>query len=226
MKKYPELSDPTIAVEYLQFSSSDRYQDSVTVTFKRLDLTYVKALGILRIIDFSNNRFQGSLPKSFGNLTALQMLNISHNNFTGPIPSELGNLVQLEELDLSCNQFSEEIPESLVFLHFLSFLDLSNNKLVGRIPLDSQFSTFSNTSFEGNTGLCGSPLSKQCADSSPPSPTFLFSESDHEPNWLFIFVELGFIVGLAIVFGSLMLWRSWRTWYFDRVDRLLGYHHS
>ncbi|XP_039135843.1 receptor-like protein 7 [Dioscorea cayenensis subsp. rotundata] len=193
----PNLSDLTIGVAYLQFDSSDRYQNSITVTFKGLVLTFVKALGILRSIDFSNNRFEGSLPKSLGNLTSLVMLNISRNNFTGPIPAELGKLVQLEALDLSCNQFSEEIPESLVFLHFLSFLDLSNNKLVGRIPLDSQFSTFSNTSFEGNTGLCGSPLSKQCADSSPPSPTFLFSESDHEPNWLFIFVELGFIVGFS-----------------------------
>ncbi|KAH7667569.1 Leucine-rich repeat protein [Dioscorea alata] len=220
----PKLSDLTIGVEYLHLGSSNRYQDSITVTFKGLVLTFVKTLAILRSIDLSNNRFEGSLPKTLGNLASLLMLNMSHNNFTGPIPSELGNLVQLEELDLSCNQLSEAIPRTLVSLHFLSFLDLSYNKLVGRIPLDSQFSTFSNTSFEGNAGLCGSPLSKQCADSSPPSPTYLFSESDHEPNWLFIFVELGFIVGLAIVFGPLMLWRSWRTWYFESVDRLLSYH--
>ncbi|XP_039136002.1 receptor-like protein 7 [Dioscorea cayenensis subsp. rotundata] len=180
MREDPELSDPTIGVEYLHFSSSDRYQDSVTLTSKGLVLTFVKMLAILRTIDFSNNQFEGGLPKSFGNLTALQMLNMSHNNFTGPIPSELGNLVQLEALDLSRNQFSLEIPQSLISLHFLSFLDLSYNKLVGRIPFYGQFSTFSNSSFEGNAGLCGIPLSKQCPDSSPaPSPTYLFSESDH-----------------------------------------------
>ncbi|KAM0948114.1 putative leucine-rich repeat-containing, plant-type, leucine-rich repeat domain superfamily [Dioscorea sansibarensis] len=220
----PEPSNLQFGVNYLHFGSSYFYEDSVTVTFKGLVLTFVKVLAILRSIDLSNNRLEGSLPKSLGNLTSLLMLNTSHNNFTGPIPSELGKLVQLEALDLSHNQFSLEIPQSLVFLHFLSFLDLSYNKLVGRIPQGSQFLTFSTSSFEGNAGLCGVPLSRQCADSSSPSPTYLLSESDHGPNWFFIVVELGFIVGLAIVFGSLMLWKSWRTWYFERVDQLLGYH--
>ncbi|KAH7667568.1 Leucine-rich repeat protein [Dioscorea alata] len=221
MVNNPEPLNLAFGVKYLHFSSSYFYEDSVTMTFKGLVLTFVKWLAILRSIDLSNNRFDGSLPKSFGNLTALQMLNISLNNFTGPIPSELGNLVQLEALDLSHNQFSEEIPQSLVSLHFLSFLDLSYNKLVGRIPLESQFSTFSSTSYEGNAGLCGFPLSRQCAHSNALYPTYSISnKSYNEPNWQSIFGGIGFGGGLAMVFGYLLMWDSGRRWYLDKIDRL------
>ncbi|OEL20740.1 hypothetical protein BAE44_0018244, partial [Dichanthelium oligosanthes] len=50
----------------------------------------------------------------------------------------------------------------LTNLTFLSTLNLSNNQLEGRIPQPRQFGTFQNSSFDGNAGLCGPPLSKQC----------------------------------------------------------------
>ena len=90
---------------------------------------------------------------------------------SGSIPSSLANLLNLESLDLSQNMLSGEIPPQLVDLIFLSFLSVSHNHLVGPIPQEKQFSTFGTNSFDGNVGLCGSPLSKKCADSEdPPTP--------------------------------------------------------
>ncbi|MBA0852619.1 hypothetical protein Goshw_007696 [Gossypium schwendimanii] len=56
---------------------------------------------------------------------------------------------------------------------FLEVLNLSNNNLVGPIPHGNQFDTFDNDSYNGNLGLCGLPLSKQCVNhvgAEPPSP--------------------------------------------------------
>ncbi|XP_020585893.1 receptor-like protein 12 [Phalaenopsis equestris] len=112
---------------------------------------------IIKSIDISNNYFEGEIPISIGQLASLQVLNLSQNHMTGTIPPQLGNLLQLESLDLSMNSLSGKIPTELVSLHFLSVLNLSYNKLVGEIPPGGQFSTFPDTSFEGNKGLCWHP---------------------------------------------------------------------
>ncbi|CAO2193793.1 unnamed protein product [Urochloa humidicola] len=131
---------------------------------------------------------------------------MSHNAFMGGIPRQLADLAQLESLDLSWNQLSGEIPQELTSLTFLASLNLSYNNLTGRVPQSNQFFSFSNSSFEGNVGLCGKPLSKQCDTPSPPA-------SSEYNNWwedkvgvvlLFVFSGLGFGVGfaLAIIFPT------------------------
>ncbi|MBA0608128.1 hypothetical protein Godav_020375, partial [Gossypium davidsonii] len=55
-----------------------------------------------------------------------------------------------------------EIPLQLANLNFLSFLNVLNNKLVGPIPTSTQLQSFSEASFENNTGLCGPPLKTMC----------------------------------------------------------------
>lgn len=122
---------------------------------------------MIRSIDFSNNYFEGEIPTAIGQLVSLQVLNISQNYLTGKIPPQLGKLSLLESLDLSLNNLSDKIPQELVSLSFLSYLNLSYNKLVGQIPSGGQFSTFPNTSFEGNEGLCWFPCNNNT--SSPTS---------------------------------------------------------
>ncbi|XP_028550159.1 receptor-like protein 9DC3 isoform X2 [Dendrobium catenatum] len=133
------------------------YMVLLTIMNKGQQMIIQKIWTIVKSIDFSNNFFEGEIPPTIGQLTSLQVLNMSHNYLTGEIPPQLGNLLQLETFDLSVNKLSGMIPQELVSLHFLDYLNLSYNKLIGKIPVGGQFSTFPNTSFEGNEGLCWFP---------------------------------------------------------------------
>ncbi|KAI5005121.1 hypothetical protein ZWY2020_032364 [Hordeum vulgare] len=188
-------------------SSSGFYQDTVTITFKGFDLSFTKILSTFKAIDLSNNSFDGPLPESIAKLVSLRGLNVSYNNFTGQIPYQYDNLSQLESMDLSWNQITGEIPQELTSLTSLEWLNLSCNNLYGRIPQGNQFSTFSDSSFEGNAGLCGVQLSKHCDNQSSIAPSEV-APPESDSLWedkrgvilLFAFVGLGFGVGFALSF--------------------------
>ncbi|KAF7143608.1 hypothetical protein RHSIM_Rhsim05G0221400 [Rhododendron simsii] len=138
----------------------DRRQSNCNHKGREIEL--VKILSLFIAVDFSSNSFKGEIPHTIGALSSLYVLNLSRNALSGQIPSRLGNLTQLESLDLSVNKLNGSIPLTLARLTFLSVLNLSYNHLVGRIPTSTQLQSFSNTSFEGNVGLCGLPLSNSC----------------------------------------------------------------
>jgi hypothetical protein len=119
----------------------------------------------------------------------------------------------LESLDLSWNHLSGEIPQELANITFLETLDLSNNNLEGRIPQSHQFGTFENSSFEGNTGLCGAPLSRQCVRSPQLNELTPKLPQDHVDITQFMFVGLGFGLGfaVAILFIQVPLGKFYRT---------------
>ncbi|RCV09730.1 hypothetical protein SETIT_2G052700v2 [Setaria italica] len=199
-------------------SRAPLYQDTVTITFKDADLSITKILTTFKVIDLSNNSFEGSIPSSIGRLASLHGLNMSHNNFTGEIPSQLGRLTRLESIDLSCNNLSGEIPQEFTSLTSLSWLNLSYNNLTGRIPQGNQFLSFPSSSFEGNAGLCGIQLSKEC-DTRPDSTTPSTLAPQRNTLWqdrldaiiLFLCAGLGFGVGfaLAIIFGPFYHIEEW-----------------
>ncbi|XP_030927606.1 receptor-like protein 7 [Quercus lobata] len=212
-----------LQIRILQFSEID-YQNAITVTGKGLDMELVKIATLFTSIDLSCNNLDGPIPEELGALKSLLFLNLSHNALTGHIPPILGNLSQLESLDLSSNKLTGDIPMQFAdSLTFLAFLNLSFNQLVGPIPFFKQFATFSGTSYEGNEGLCGNPLNKNCAlvPRSPP-PTFQETHSNSgEIHLNFVSVELGFIFGFGIVIVPLMFWKRWSRWYFTHVDDIL-----
>ncbi|XP_024923957.3 receptor-like protein 6 [Ziziphus jujuba] len=154
-------------VKYI--GDDESYQYSVTVVNKGLEMLFVKIFTMFVCIDFSNNIFHGEIPETIGDLQYLIVLNLSSNNFSGHIPSSLRNLVELESLDLSNNKLSGKIPPQLTSLTFLEYLNVSKNQLTGPIPQAGQIGIFPNSSFEGNAGLCGLPLSKKCGTLLPPS---------------------------------------------------------
>uniref|UniRef100_A0A0D9XXU7 non-specific serine/threonine protein kinase n=1 Tax=Leersia perrieri TaxID=77586 RepID=A0A0D9XXU7_9ORYZ len=196
-------SDNETLVMENQYYHGQTYQFTATVTLKGNDMTISKILRTLVLIDVSNNAFQGAIPETIGDLVLLRGLNMSHNALVGPIPTQFGRLNQLESLDLSSNGLSGEIPKVLSSLSFLSTLNLSYNRLDGRIPDSNQFSTFSNSSFLGNTGLCGPPLSKQCDNPNEPIAMPYNTEKPTDVV-LVLFTSLGF--GVSFAMTVLVVW--------------------
>ncbi|MCD7462265.1 Receptor-like protein 9dc3 [Datura stramonium] len=147
---------------YIENDSLNYDDESLTITTKGLDLLFVRVLNNNIVINLSNNRFEGPIPNIIGDLTGLRTLNLSHNVLEGIIPASLQHLSVLESLDLSSNKIGGEIPQQLASLTFLAVLNLSHNHLVGCIPIGKQFDTFENSSYQGNDGLRGSPLSRDC----------------------------------------------------------------
>ncbi|KAJ6968950.1 receptor-like protein 12 [Populus alba x Populus x berolinensis] len=209
-----------ITYDPLKLTNGLYYQDSITVTFKGLELELVKILTVFTSADFSSNNFEGPIPDVIGQFNALYVLNLSYNVLTGQIPSSLGNLSELESLDLSSNQLSGQIPQQLASLTFLSVLNLSYNRLVGQIPTGAQFQTFSSDSFEGNQGLCGPPLSVACSDTNG-SNSIWRSSQRKEFDWQFIVPGLGFGLGSGIVVAPLLFSKKINKWYDDRIDKIL-----
>ncbi|KAF7013843.1 unnamed protein product [Triticum aestivum] len=193
-----EAAKETSIMEYNGYQHP-AYQVNTVLTYKGSYMFFSKILTTLVFIDVSNNAMHGSIPGAIGELYLLQALNMSHNSFTGQIPSQFGRLHQVESLDLSSNDISGEIPQEISSIDFLTTLNLSNNMLEGRIPESLHFSTFTNSSFMGNTGLCGSPLSKQCSNDTSPSLVLHTSDRISIDIILFLFVGLGFGVAFAVV---------------------------
>uniref|UniRef100_A0A7N0TSI6 Protein kinase domain-containing protein n=1 Tax=Kalanchoe fedtschenkoi TaxID=63787 RepID=A0A7N0TSI6_KALFE len=153
----------------------------------KIDVDALDTLPGLRSVSFWNNSFSGNIPE-FNKLGALKSLYLSSNRFSGHIPSDLfSSMTSLKKVWLSGNMFAGSIPESLARLphllelhlesnkftgpippfgqNSLTSLDLSNNQLEGEIP--QGLSKFNSDSFQGNDGLCGKVVNKEC---NPPPP--------------------------------------------------------
>ncbi|XP_052174960.1 receptor-like protein 7 isoform X2 [Diospyros lotus] len=201
---------------------------SMTITNKGVDRQYIKTLDIFIGIDLSSNKFEGGIPKSLGDLKALQLLNLSNNELSGGIPSFLGDLSNLEALDLAQNKLSGEIPQQLTQLTFLAFFNVSHNNLVGHVPKGHQFNTFQNNSYEGNSGLCGEPLSRHCGELDAPSPTLSPQPVDSEgskdstfpsgADWIVIFMGFGSGTTIGFAIGQ-MLTSKYHEWFLETFAR-------
>ncbi|XP_049396437.1 receptor-like protein 9DC3 [Solanum stenotomum] len=172
-------------------------------------LSFNRSWAQLKLLDFSSNSLTGPIPLIFerhipsiiGDLVGLRTLNLSHNHLEGHIPASLHQLSVLESLDLSSNKISREILQQLASLTFLVVLNLSHNHLVGCIPKGKQFDTFENSSYQGNDGLRGLPLSKDCGgDEGVPQATTTYGLDQEEEdgdstiiNWQAVLMGYGSI---------------------------------
>ncbi|KAL6207706.1 hypothetical protein ACLB2K_018660 [Fragaria x ananassa] len=116
----------------------------------------VKRLALISVY-LSQNQFSGDIPEdAFSGMGGtLKKVYLANNGFTGKIPSSLVALPKLGELDLGDNQFTGEIPDFQP--RDWMTMNLANNRLEGQIP--ASLSNLNPADFEGNSGLCGKPLS-------------------------------------------------------------------
>ena len=196
------------------------------IQWKGKELEYKKTLGLIRSIDFSNNKLIGEIPIEVTDLVELVSLNLSRNNLTGSIPSMIGQLKSLDFLDLSQNQLHGRIPASLSQIADLSVLDLSNNNLSGKIPSGTQLQSFSASTYQGNPRLCGPPLLKKCLGDETKEASFIGPsnrdniQDDANKIWFSGSIVLGFIIGFWGVCGTLLLNSSWRHAYFQFLNKI------
>ncbi|KAK2651139.1 hypothetical protein Ddye_018628 [Dipteronia dyeriana] len=83
----------------------------------------------LEILSLDYNMFSGSLP-DFTKFLSMKELSISNNRLNGTIPKTIGKLFELEVLDLSSNLLEGMLIEAhMSNLSRLSYIDLSDNSL-------------------------------------------------------------------------------------------------
>lgn len=202
------------------------YQGRLQIVAKGRVLEYDSTLYLVNSLDLSDNNLSGEIPLELTSLIQLGTLNLSMNHLTGTIPFKIGNFKWLETLDLSMNKLSGPIPQTMSSLTFLNHLNLSYNNLSGKIPTTTQFQTLDDPSiYQGNTGLCGDPLPKECVGSDQKPDQSPAHDGDGDGNGgaleklgLIISVVVGFFVGFWGVCGTLIVKESWREAYFGFVD--------
>ncbi|GKC66518.1 leucine-rich repeat-containing protein [Tanacetum coccineum] len=206
-----------IKQKYLTIGLGSFY--SFVVAMKGVDQDIPRLYINLTIVDLSNNYFDREIPNIIGSLSYLKVLNLSHNRLNSRIPYSLENLSEIESLDLSWNQLTGEIPKSLAGIKGLEVLRLSHNHLVGRIPDGTQFNTFDENAFDGNTGLCGYPLPKKCSEYDKPQLEAR-EDQEEESGFTWEVVMLGYGCGtlLGLVMGYFMLSTRKVKWFNAFVD--------
>jgi hypothetical protein len=141
---------------------------------------------------------------------------------TENFPERIGAMQSLESLDLSENNLYGEIPQSLSNVTYLSFMDLSHNNLTGRIPSGAQLDTLYAQNpliYDGNVGLCGYPLHKNCTDNNG-EPKHGDQKRDEHVVLTFSFgFGIGYVVGLWVVFCLILFNKSWRIAHFRLFDK-------
>lgn len=195
-----------------------------SVMMKRQERNYADRVNEVVGIDLSLNHLTGGIPDDITSLNRLITLNLSWNQLSGNILENIGVIKSLESLDLSWNNLSGEIPPSLADLTYLSNLDLSHNNLTGRIPQGRQLDTLYTEDpsiYDGNNGLCGPPLERNCSSSKlPENGNQKIGKQHSDVRFFYVGLGSGFVAGLWVVFCLVLFKRTWRIAYFHLFDRV------
>ncbi|KAL4597843.1 hypothetical protein ACB092_11G017500 [Castanea dentata] len=89
--------------------------------------------GSLSVLDLRNNKFHGTIPKTFAKGNKLRSLNLNVNQLEGILLRSLENCRHLEMLDLGNNKINDTFPHWLGTLPNLRVLVLRANSFHGTI---------------------------------------------------------------------------------------------
>lgn len=132
------LNAPNLCEWYGLICDEDGLLIGIDLHDNRLQGTLPNSLGNLKnlhLLGLWENQLSGTIPSSIGNLTALSILDLSNNSLTGPLPTEMKKLSNLTSLWACNNQLSGPIPSQLNELDNLKSLNLESNQLSGDFPL-------------------------------------------------------------------------------------------
>ncbi|KAL5983155.1 hypothetical protein ACLOJK_017237 [Asimina triloba] len=156
----------------------------------------------LRALDLSRNLLWGGIPSWIDELVHLAYLNLSQNSLAGEITINLTQLPGFYPQPFLLPNYQTEQMEYDQLIKLPPSLDLSknklkghiwpefgivaNNRLEGAIPSGGQFSTFLSSSFEGNSGLCGTYflvcMNTPAPDQLPPRSSSNEEEEEEETD--------------------------------------------
>ncbi|PHT99199.1 hypothetical protein BC332_31806 [Capsicum chinense] len=174
-------------------------------------------LSSLKRFDLSNNDFSGSLISTkFGELSSLTSLYLEYSGLTGVIPAEISHLSKFQVLSILT-----------IDPYGLRLGPYNFEPLLGCIPKGKKFDTLEKSSYQGNDGLRGFPLSKDCGgdDGVPQAITPVELDDDEEEDspmisWQAFLMgySCGFISVLSIIY--IMLSTQTPAWFSRMVDQL------
>ncbi|XP_030942710.1 phytosulfokine receptor 1-like [Quercus lobata] len=121
----------------------------------------------IEIIDISNNGFvgsinKGSLPESFFQLKNLSELNLRGNSISGSLSNGIGNLSNLVKLEISSNLFSGVLPDIFMRLARLKLFSARSNLFSGHLPTSLVNSPSLQMLYLNNNSLSG-PINLNCS---------------------------------------------------------------
>nr|KJB75098.1 hypothetical protein B456_012G024000 [Gossypium raimondii] len=159
-------------------TSKGCFFDNMALMVKGTMLDYSNTLGLIKLVDLSDNNLSGEIPEEMTMLTGLLSLNLSKNHLAGKIPSNIGAIKTLE-----C-------------------VDLSENNLSG-----TQLQSFSASSFLG-TKLYGPPLPTPKTLVPASNIVGGQVDSRKQVDWYIIWLEFGFWCGFLCVACPLLFTNS------------------
>ncbi|KAJ0806436.1 putative leucine-rich repeat domain superfamily [Helianthus annuus] len=210
---------------FTTFSDQPKYVDHASIVWQGSVREFYSTLDMVKSIDLSNNNLTGQIPYELTLLYGLIALNLSNNALVGEIPLKIGQMKDLLHLDLSRNHLSGHLPSSMSQMTLLNYLDVSYNNLSGRIPSGTQLQSFESSTYIGNVGLCGHPLTEDCSGDKESNVPPLVSQSggggegiDELKRWFYIGGASGFVTGFWMACGALLLNRRGRYVFFHFLD--------
>lgn len=172
--------------------------------------TFLHNITFLSKLSFRNNSFSGPLP-NLSNLVHLEYVDFSYNRFWGSIPLEYATeLPKLQVLELQENSLDGPIPP--FDQPTLRAFNVSHNHLEGPIPNTGVLQKFPKSSYDHNENLCGNPLGTSCTP--PPSPISPPNDSKSDlslPEWsVALIVAAAAAVPFFFIFVFLCYYRKVR----------------
>nr|GEV80894.1 phytosulfokine receptor 1 [Tanacetum cinerariifolium] len=92
-----------------------------------------------------SNGYKGGVPKSLTNSRAISVINLRNNSLSGGLKFNCSVMANLTSLDLGTNNFSGSIPSDFSSCRKLRALNLARNKFIGEIP--ESFKEFKSLSY-------------------------------------------------------------------------------